>query len=161
MAHQATPLNLNEKMIAFSLKVKWSVNDQWNALRFRLIWRSDEAKSKKKERCLTVGAALEASPSHRRPLQVGLDPRLQAHVLLLHGIEGVAHRVHHLHHVDLAVWQQLQCGRKEQRRRSGSHAVVSSKTTNWRHLRLYYCHHHYHCYLYVSRVGSCCCLFSF
>lgn len=60
-------------------------------------------KAKEEESCLTVGAALEASPSHRRPLQVGLDPRLQAHVLLLHGVEGVAHRVHHLHHVDLAV----------------------------------------------------------
>lgn len=69
----------------------------------------------KVKKCLTVGAALEASPSHRRPLQVGLDPCLQAHVLLLHGVEGVAHRVHHLHHVDLAVWQQLQGGQKNSR----------------------------------------------
>lgn len=57
---------------------------------------------------LTVGAALQTGPSDRCPLQVGLDASFQAHVLLLHGVESVAHRVHHLHHVDLAVGQQLQ-----------------------------------------------------
>lgn len=73
--------------------------------KMRLIRRSDEAKTRKTnpKKCLTIGAALEASPSHWCPLQIGLDPRLQAHVLLLHGVEGVAHRIHHLHHVDLAV----------------------------------------------------------
>lgn len=57
---------------------------------------------------LTVGAALQTGPSDRCPLQVGLDASFQAHVLLLHGVESVTHRVHHLHHVDLAVGQQLQ-----------------------------------------------------
>lgn len=64
---------------------------------------------------LTVGAAFETSPSDWCPLQVGLDPGLQAHVLLLHGIKSITHGVHHLHHVDLAVWQKL---RHRRRRRS-------------------------------------------
>lgn len=86
---------------------------------------------------LTVGAALEASPPHRRPLQVSLDPRLQAHVLLLHGVEGVAHRVHHFHHVDLAVRQQLQLGGGGGEGRGGCQVDAQSFVTNWRHLRLF------------------------
>lgn len=65
---------------------------------------------------LTVGAALQTGPSDRCPLQVGLDASFQAHVLLLHGVESVAHRVHHLHHVDLAVGQQLQHTHKREER---------------------------------------------
>lgn len=67
------------------------------------VWAGAGGAASRTSAPLTIGAALEASPSHRRPLQVGLDPRLQAHVLLLHGVESVAHRVHNLHHVDLAV----------------------------------------------------------
>ena len=64
---------------------------------------------------LTVGAALQTGPSDRCSLQVGLDASFQAHVLLLHGVESVAHRVHHLHHVDLAVGQQLQHTQRDKR----------------------------------------------
>lgn len=40
---------------------------------------------------LTIGAALETSSSDWCPLQVGLDTRLQAHVLLLHGVKSITH----------------------------------------------------------------------
>lgn len=52
---------------------------------------------------LTIGAALETGPSDWCPLQVSLDTRLQAHVLLLHGVKSITYGVHYLHHVDLAV----------------------------------------------------------
>lgn len=45
--------------------------------------------------------------AHWSPLQVCLQEHLHAARFLLHGVEHVTHRVYHLHHVTLALGQQL------------------------------------------------------
>lgn len=151
MAHQATPLNLNEKIIAFSPKVKWSVNDQWKAQRWDLFEGRTRQKVKKAKASYRWsspwGEPLSPAPSAGRPWPAPSGPRSPS------------------------AWRWGR--RSPSSPPSPCWSGCLTAAAGWpegaeedvglihsRHLRLYYCHR-YKNYFYVSHVGSCCSLFFF
>lgn len=60
------------------------------------------------EKAFTISTAFETRSSDWSSLQVRFHTSLQATILLLHGVQGVADRVHHLYHVNLALREQLE-----------------------------------------------------